>query len=110
MRAQTTRRRFLQIATVAAGSAATGRYAFAEAAAASEPPFRISLAEFSLHRALRKKKLTNLDFPVVARQEFGIDAVEYVNSFFKDKARDAEYLAELNRRCEGEGVRNLLIM
>ena len=35
------------------------------------------------------KKLDNLDFPRFAKQQFGIDAVEYVNQFFKDKAKDA---------------------
>ena len=60
-----------------------------------EPFFKISLAEWSLHRALRANKLTNLDFPRVARSEFGIEAVEYVNQFFKDKAKDRAYLNEL---------------
>jgi sugar phosphate isomerase/epimerase len=73
------------------------------------PMFRISLAEWSLHRALFEKRLDPLDFPKAARG-FGLDAVEYVNSFFKDKARDAAYLAELDRRCAGEGVKSLLIM
>jgi sugar phosphate isomerase/epimerase len=73
--------------------------------------FKISLAEWSLHRALNNKKtMTNLDFPRVARQEFDIGAVEYVNSFFMDKARDAVYLKELNAICAGEGVTSLLIM
>ena len=49
--------------------------------------FDISLAEWSLHRALQSGKIDNLDFPVVAREEFDIDGVEYVNQFFKDKAR-----------------------
>ncbi|MCU0770700.1 MAG: sugar phosphate isomerase/epimerase [Verrucomicrobia bacterium] len=77
---------------------------------AAEPQFKISLAEWSLHRALGEKKLTNLDFPKVAKQEFGLDAVEYVNQFFKDKAGDEAYLDELRRICDGEGVRSLLIM
>jgi len=74
-----------------------------------KPLFEISLAEWSLHRALRKGELTNLDFPKKSRS-LGITAVEYVNSFFKDKAKDAKYLAELNKRCDGEGVKSLLIM
>jgi sugar phosphate isomerase/epimerase len=53
--------------------------------------------------------MTNLDFPAKARG-FGIDAVEYVNTFFGEKARDPLYLDELKRRAEGEGVRSLLIM
>ncbi|MBC8405614.1 MAG: sugar phosphate isomerase/epimerase [Planctomycetes bacterium] len=70
---------------------------------------RISLAEWSLHRALQGQQMTNLDFPKKARS-FGIGAVEYVNSFFKDKAEDEAYLSELLRRCDDEGVRSLLIM
>ncbi|MDX2058545.1 MAG: sugar phosphate isomerase/epimerase family protein, partial [Gemmatimonadales bacterium] len=42
--------------------------------------------------------------------DFGIEAIEYVNSFFKDRARDAAYLAEMNRRAAGEGVYQHLIM
>jgi sugar phosphate isomerase/epimerase len=75
-----------------------------------DPPFRISLAEWSLHRALNGGELTNLDFPVVTRLTYGLDAVEYVNSFFKDRARDAAYLADLRARAADHGVRNLLIM
>ena len=73
------------------------------------PLFEISLAEWSLHRALRAKTLDHLDFPKKARS-FGIDAVEYVNSFWKDKARDAQYVGDLKKRCDGEGVKSVLIM
>lgn len=72
--------------------------------------FEISLAEWSLHKALFGKKIDNLDFPVVAKKEFGISAVEYVNAFFKDKAKDTKYLNELLMRCNDNGVKNHLIM
>jgi len=72
--------------------------------------FEISLAEWSLHKALFNKKIDNLDFPVVAKKEFGISAVEYVNAFFKDKAKDTKYLNELLMRCNDNGVKNHLIM
>lgn len=72
--------------------------------------FKISLAEWSLHLALEAKEMDNLDFPVKARKDFGISAVEYVNKFFKDKARDTAYLAELKRRCDDNGVTSVLIM
>ena len=55
---------------------------------AATPKYEISLAEWSLNKPLFGGKMTNLDFPKVTKQEFGIDAVEYVNQFFKDKARD----------------------
>ena len=73
-------------------------------------PFRISLAQWSLHRTLGSGKLDALEFPTETRKEFGIDAVEYVNSFFKDKARDHDYLGELRKRAADSGVRSLLIM
>ncbi len=76
----------------------------------SDPLFSISLAEWSLHRTLREGTMSNLDFPVVSRQTYGIDAIEYVNVFFKDKAKDETYLNELKSRCDGEGVKNVLIM
>lgn len=72
--------------------------------------FRISLAEWSLHKALHAGEMTNLDFPRMAKADYGIDAIEYVNGFFKDKARDTAYLSELKSICEGEGVTSVLIM
>lgn len=74
--------------------------------------FKISLAEWSLHKALYAKnaEITNLDFPRVARETYGIDAVEYVNQFFKDKAHDSTYLKDLKKRADDQGVRSVLIM
>ncbi|PPL02437.1 sugar phosphate isomerase/epimerase family protein [Parapedobacter indicus] len=75
-----------------------------------KPFFDISLAEWSLHRTLFGGKLDNLDFAETAAKKFGIHAVEYVNQFFKDKAQDKKYLAELNQRAKDNGVKNVLIM
>jgi L-ribulose-5-phosphate 3-epimerase len=72
--------------------------------------FGISLAEWSLHRTLNAGQLSNLEFPRVAREDFGIEAVEYVNTFFKDRAEDRGYLTDLKSRCDDLGVRSLLIM
>ncbi|MCK6447104.1 MAG: sugar phosphate isomerase/epimerase [Planctomycetes bacterium] len=80
------------------------------AAAARKPRFEISLAEWSLHRALQGGRMTNLDFPRVAKVEYGIGAIEYVNSFFKDRATDFRYLRELESRCKEHGVESRLIM
>ncbi len=74
-----------------------------------EPLFKISLAEWSLYRQLFQKKLDHLDFPMMTKKH-GIDAVEYVNQFFKDKAEDMAYLKEMKDRADSEGVRSLLIM
>ncbi len=92
--------------------AATGAGAEGDpgAGAGDESLFEISLAEWSLHRTLNAGDLDHLDFISVARNDFGLDAVEYVNSFFFERARDTQYLTEMNTRADGEGVRNLLIM
>jgi L-ribulose-5-phosphate 3-epimerase len=105
-----TRRDFLGV-TGAAGAGLAVRPALA-AIAAERPAkgFQISLAEWSLHRALFAKEIENLDFPRLAREQYGIDAVEYVNQFFKDKAKDDKYLAELKKRCGDYGVQSVLIM
>jgi sugar phosphate isomerase/epimerase len=75
-----------------------------------QPLFRISLAQWSLHRSIWGGVLDNLAFPKVAREEFEIEAVEYVNQFFKDKARDEKYLTELDQVCKDHDVKSLLIM
>jgi L-ribulose-5-phosphate 3-epimerase len=72
--------------------------------------FKISLAEWSFHRALRAGEMDNLDFAKTAREAFGIDGIEYVNQFFKDKAHDEKYLDELNKRAADYGVTQVLIM
>lgn len=104
----TTRRDFL------AGTAALGAGALASARgqAPGAPPaelFTISLAEWSLHRALRGGELDHLDLAQKARS-FGIDAVEYVNQFFMERAPDFAYLEEMKRRAEDAGVTSVLIM
>jgi sugar phosphate isomerase/epimerase len=105
MKSHISRRAFLRQGSLALGALGLAPHAFA-----AEPTFKISLAQWSLHRALRSKKMTNLEFPKIARNKFGIEAVEYVNQFFKDKAENEAYLTELKKVCDGEGVRSLLIM
>lgn len=102
------RRHFLKNTAALAATAALAP--LAAQAFAEKPFFEISLAEWSLHKALFGNKMTNLDFPVRAKKEFGISVVEYVNQFFKDKAEDKKYLSELLLRCHDNGVRNHLIM
>jgi len=73
-------------------------------------PFEISLAEWSLHRTLFAKQLDHLDFVKTAKNDYGISAVEYVNQFFKDKAKDRAYLTDMKKRANDLGVRSVLIM
>jgi sugar phosphate isomerase/epimerase len=103
------RRHFLHQAAAVAATAAIAPQVLASELA-SQPFFEISLAEWSLHKALFSKKIDNLDFPAIAKKQYGISVVEYVNQFFKDKAQDTKYLSDLLQRCRDNGVRNHLIM
>ena len=72
--------------------------------------FEISLAQWSLHRSLYSGELDHLDFAKISKINFGIDAIEYVNSFFFEKAEDKSYLREMKNRADDYGVKSLLIM
>lgn len=79
-----------------------------------ETPFKISLAQWSLHRAFfGQKGVTKLDplqFAAIAKKEYGIHAVEYVNQFYKDKKKDDAYLKDLKKVADDNGVTSVLIM
>ena len=72
--------------------------------------FQISLAQWSLHKALFSGQLENLDFPLKAKNDFGINIVEYVSVFFNKKEKDKSYLKELKKRTSDNGITNHLIM
>ena len=103
------RREFLRSASVAGAAIATADLSSA-LAAQEKGRFAISLAEWSLHRALFKGGMNNLDFARAAKEQYGVTGLEYVNQFFKDKARDMAYLKDLKSRAEGYGLKNVLIM
>jgi sugar phosphate isomerase/epimerase len=116
-----TRRDFVRGAVAGGAALGLGAFGFEPRALAfaeptGEPPagkigdFKISLAEWSLHKALFGKQITNLDFPKIAREQYGIEGVEFVNQFFKDKAHDSQYLKDLKARADDSGVTCVLIM
>ena len=80
--------------------------------------FSISLAQWSLHRYFKRYteagytggEADPLDFAVVTRREFGIEGLEYVNTFYYESINEKGYLSELKNRSDGEGMKNLLIM
>ncbi len=110
MQTPSSRRTFLRTTgavAVGAGAAWLGR-ALPHAAQA-EPLYKISLAQWSINGPLRKGTMQHLDFATIAKST-GIDAIEYVNQFFMDKATDKAYLREMNTRAQNEGVTQVLIM
>src|SRR5438045_337624 len=110
MTRHSSRRDFL---SVSAGLAAAAAFPnFARAQAAKEPLFKISLAEWSLHKAINGGQLDNRDFARTAKEDYGIDAIEYVNQLWKDKgqpwmekAKDKAYVADLKKRAGDLGVK-----
>lgn len=72
--------------------------------------FAISLAQWSLHRALFAGYIQSVDFPIIAKEQFDIHAIEYVNTFFPDRQPKQEFVQELKTRCGDLGVQSLLIM
>ncbi len=82
----------------------------AMAVAGETGDFKLSLAEWSLHNALFAGEISNLDFPKLAREQYGIGGAEFVNQFFKDKAHDSQYLKLLKARADDHGVTCVLIM
>ncbi|MDA1015362.1 MAG: sugar phosphate isomerase/epimerase [Planctomycetota bacterium] len=105
------RREFLAASSVACAGALLGSTALADQKS-EKRLFRISLAQWSLNRRFfgrEQPKLDNLEFAKTAR-DFGIDAIEYVNQFFFQKAKDETYLADMKKRAADHGVKSLLIM
>jgi sugar phosphate isomerase/epimerase len=131
-----TRRKFLKnSAAITGGVSIVGlsSAAISEYSGSKDTLFKISLAEWSLNKSIFGKSrhlgwekfaklltddpdavlqgdVKHLDFAKVARQDFGIDAVEYVNTFFFNKATNKNYLKEMKTIANGEGVKSLLIM
>ena len=109
------RRQFLQTVSAAAATMAVANNLSNNAVADDKKGFfEISLAQWSLNRQFFGRqgvtKLDPLDFAVIAKKEFGINAVEFVNQFYKDVVKNSSYLADLKKRSEESGVKNLLIM
>lgn len=70
---------------------------------------KISLAEWSFHKALFDKKMDHLGF-IAKAGAMGFSGVEYVNQFFADKASDTSYLNKMTAASKKAGVAQLLIM
>ena len=105
------RRDFLKHSVVISGGLAlTGINSTFLSGCKQSLPFKISLAEWSLHRSIQSGEIDHLDFCSIAKNKFEISAVEYVNTFFFDKAKNSKYLKEMKTRADHHNVKSLLIM
>lgn len=112
-----TRRHFLTSSAAFAASAIMPSCEKSKNPAAEGSPFKISLAQWSMHRALKGGQLDNLDWPKFTKENFDIHALEWVNQFFamkKDKyglqPKGDGYIAQMKKRCDDNGMKSLLIM
>jgi sugar phosphate isomerase/epimerase len=105
------RRNLFRGASLAAAGIALARPAWAQEKSKS---FSISLAQWSLHRQFfgqgGAEKLDPLEFAVISKEKCGIDAVEYVNQFYKDVVGQSGYVDKLKKKADDAGVKSLLIM
>ncbi|MBN1465681.1 TIM barrel protein [candidate division KSB1 bacterium] len=68
----------------------------------------ISLAQWALVEEIRAGKWKTLDFPRIAREEFDINGIEFVNTLFESPTYD--YLKQLKENAAAHGVTMVLIM
>jgi len=68
----------------------------------------ISLAEWALVEEIRAGKWKNLDFPRIAREDFNLNGIEFVNTLFEVPTE--EYLKKLKQNASDYGVAMVLIM
>lgn len=102
-----TRRSFLKHTAFAAAGLGLARTAVA--GRRPDELYKISLAQWSMHRSIFAGKTDPLDFARIAAEN-DIYGIEYVNQFYKGKAEDMEYLRAMKTRADGEGVESVLIM
>lgn len=70
--------------------------------------YRISLAQWSLHKAIQSRLTTNLEFPRIAREQFGIEGLEFVNQLWS--APTSDYVRRLKGNMKTAGTTGVLIM
>ena len=109
-----TRRNFLKKSAAIAGGVSImgfGGTAISSCSSKKDFLFKISIAEWSLNKSMRNGEVDHLDFAKIARRDFDIDAIEYVNQLFADKTGGSNnYIKEMKNIADGEGVKSLLIM
>ena len=68
----------------------------------------ISLAQWALVEEIRAGKWKTLDFPRVAREDFGLNGIEFVNTLFEVPTEG--YLKKLKQNAADHRVAMVLIM
>lgn len=101
------RRTFIRSSVIGAGALAATPLI---ARTTQQKALQISLAQWSLHRSFNDGILDPVDFASIAKEKYKIDAVEFVNGFYHDKATDELFWNKMKARSADAGVKNLVLM
>jgi len=68
----------------------------------------ISLAQWALVDEVRSGKWKTVDFPKIAREDFDLNGIEFVNTLFE--VPTVNYLNQLKKNADDHGIKMVLIM
>lgn len=74
--------------------------------------FKLSLAQWSLHKAVFSKKMSPMDFAQKAK-ELGFEGIEYVSQLYKEEIKKSDIVSvvdAMNAKSREYGMKNVLIM
>ncbi len=106
----TTRRSFIQKTTLGTAALALPGSFYACTSLPNNTMPKISLAQWSLHRAFFENKHDPINFAAITKDNFNISAVEYVNQFYEKQATDEKFWATMAKRAKDVGVSSLIMM
>jgi len=105
------RRKFIEKSMIV-GAASIAAPTLVKGAAMSSTPRLIkddiSIAQWALVAEIQKGLWKTLDFPKVAREDFGVNGIEFVNTLFEVPTEG--YLRRLKRNADEHGITMVLIM
>ncbi len=95
----------------------TEKDAISDVSKTTEPFFKLSLAQWSIHRMIREEGVDPYSFAEKAK-EWGFTGLEYVSQLYNPELADANYseeamaafVAKSNAEAEKHGMENVLIM
>ena len=106
-----TRRNFLEKSLVASAAGMVTPSVIGSAFSEASPRLvkdDISLAQWALDEEVNAGKWKTLDFAKIARNDFGLGGIEFVNTLFE--VTTVGYLNKLKKNADANGVKMVLIM
>lgn len=95
---------------MAAGAVGLASSRLAPAAINPKAALTIALGEYSFNTEYKAGTYNPLDLAQFTRKKFGLGVIDYVSSFWGDKAKDQSFLRELKQRAGDYGIVNHIIL